>query len=116
MSAPAGFPRANRDSDLTFTNGKVIVQRAYSRTPTDTTTNARDAGGHGTSVALVAAGAMVTGPFGPLSGVAPKAWIGAYKVFPDGSDGAPNSQCTYACMPSAGAARPGCGQSLVDRQ
>ena len=36
--------------------------------------------GHGTGTALAAAGGTASTPYGPLTGVAPKAYIGSYKV------------------------------------
>jgi minor extracellular serine protease Vpr len=90
LNPPAGFPRANRDSDLAFTNRKVIVARSYvdllvlgdqpeiSR-PDDT--SARDRVGHGTAAAMLAAGVRVDGPAATVSGVAPKAFLGSYKIF-----------------------------------
>ena len=83
MSPPAGFPKANSDSDLAFTNGKVIVARSYANlfNATETDPSARDLRGHGTAAAMAAAGALNTGPQGPISGAAPKAYLGSYKVF-----------------------------------
>jgi subtilisin family serine protease len=40
---------------------------------------------------MIAAGATNTGPRGTITGVAPKAWLGSYKVFPDSDTGAPTS-------------------------
>ena len=42
--------------------------------------SAQDDDGHGTGTAMAAAGAQNTGPFGTITGVAPKAWLGSYKV------------------------------------
>jgi minor extracellular serine protease Vpr len=88
LSYPAGFPRGQR----AYTTPKVIVARAYpgpgsgkaGRLPLD-----RKASFHGTHVAGIAAGdAGTTAPAGPdhpevtgLSGVAPRAWLGNYRVF-----------------------------------
>ncbi len=85
---PAGFPRGQ----LPYTTPKVIVARAYpgpgsgaaGRLPLD-----RKASFHGTHVAGIAAGdAGTTAPAGSdhpevkgLSGVAPGAWLGSYRVF-----------------------------------
>ena len=83
MTAPDGYPRTNADSDADFTNGKVIVARSYAKLfekPEDDL-SARDRIGHGTGVAMAAAGALNTGPLGPITGVAPKAWLGSYKIF-----------------------------------
>ena len=87
LQAPDGFPRVNQDSDLQFTNGKIIVARNYDAEPG---TSAKDTKGHGTSVAMVAAGVPNAGPYGVITGVAPRAWLGSYKVFPDGREGAPS--------------------------
>ena len=89
LAIPDGFPRVNRDSDLAYTNNKIIVARSYDYR--DETGVARDKKGHGTAVAMIAAGVTSVGPFGAITGVAPKAWLGSYKVFPDSADGAPNS-------------------------
>ncbi|MDX2151446.1 MAG: S8 family serine peptidase [Bryobacteraceae bacterium] len=85
LAAPSGFPRG----DTQFTNGKVIVARSYALSGTPPTPN--DVEGHGTSVAFVAAGAPVTSPRGEISGVAPRAFLGNYKVFPSPDDGAPDA-------------------------
>lgn len=81
LPMPEGFPRANRPQDLQFTSNKVIVARSYSHlygTPTDL--GPRDRFGHGTAVAMVAAGVQHLSPIGLISGVAPKAWLGNYNV------------------------------------
>ncbi|MEO9365394.1 MAG: S8 family serine peptidase, partial [Nitrososphaera sp.] len=83
MTAPEGFPRFNNSRHAAFTSGKIIVARSYvdylnyydpDRSPADHV-------GHGTAVAMIAAGVVHEGPMGWVSGVAPKAWIGVYKVF-----------------------------------
>ena len=83
LAVPSGFPRVNADSDIAFTNNKVIVARSYTSLleKPDTDPSARDRVGHGTATAMAAAGAMNTGPVGTISGIAPKAWLGSYKVF-----------------------------------
>ena len=97
FSYPATFPRGAKS----FTTPKVIVARAFpgpgsgrqGRLPLY-----RQASFHGTHVAGIAAGvAGTTAPAGPdhptisgLSGVAPRAWLGNYRVFnaptPTGDD------------------------------
>jgi len=88
FSYPAGFPRG----DTSATTPKVIVARVFpgpdagkaGTLPTDP-----DSSFHGTHVAGIAAGdAGTTAPAGAdhpqvagLSGVAPKAWLGNYRVF-----------------------------------
>ncbi|MEZ5098876.1 MAG: S8 family serine peptidase [Thermoleophilia bacterium] len=88
LTAPAGFPRGVRSA----TTGKVIVARSFpapgagdaARLPYDP-----DSSFHGTHVAGIAAGAAgTTAPKGDdhprtagLSGIAPRAWLGNYRVF-----------------------------------
>jgi minor extracellular serine protease Vpr len=88
MSYPPGFPKGGKR----WTSPKVIVARAFpgpgsgrqGRLPL-----VRDASFHGTHVAGIAAGRSGTfSPGGPdhppvanLSGVAPNAWVGNYRVF-----------------------------------
>ncbi len=74
MSAPEGFPQATPESNLQFTNGKVIVVRAFDGGTIEDTT------GHGTGVAMAAAGVRHDSPRGAISGVAPRAWLGIYRV------------------------------------
>jgi minor extracellular serine protease Vpr len=82
LQTPSGFPKVNADSDVAFTNSKVIVARSYAAlfTTVESDLSARDVDGHGTLTAMTAAGAQNTGPYGTITGVAPKAWLGAYKV------------------------------------
>ena len=100
LVVPNGYPICDTQADCAFTNNKVIVARSYvsdiiyadvpasatdlaaESRPDDLT--ARDLDGHGTSVASVAAGAPVTYNGVQISGVAPKAFLGNYKIF--GSD------------------------------
>ena len=87
LTVPNGFPLTNQSSDQAYTNNKIIVARSYQE-PGLTVPPATDLDGHGTGVAMAAAGETATGPYGPITGVAPKAFLGNYKVFPDPS-GAP---------------------------
>ena len=92
LSAPAGFPKG-RPGDLAFTSNKVIVARSYVNllNPDDPDFSRpddyspRDRVGHGTAVATIAAGRRVTAPAATLTGIAPKAFLGNYKIF-----GSPN--------------------------
>jgi minor extracellular serine protease Vpr len=102
LQTPAGFPKCNTPSDCTnFTNSKVIVARSYvaldaagsdpnnpaaDSTPDDY--SARDRVGHGTAVATAAAGNTAALAV-PINGMAPKAWIGNYKI--SGSPGVNDS-------------------------
>ena len=81
LKFPAGYPRASSAKNLTLTNTKIIVARSYGDIydlpePDD----ARDHEGHGTAVAMCAAGVTNRGPLATITGVAPKAWIGGYKI------------------------------------
>jgi len=82
LQAPPGFPLG----DSSFTNNKVIVAKAFlkkkkGRTPADEF-------GHGTAVAAVAAGRNNTPTLlGPISGVAPAAFLGNYRVLDAAGEG-----------------------------
>jgi uncharacterized protein (TIGR03437 family) len=96
LQYPAGFPKG----ESAYTNRKVIAARSYVNMlvgtdpqftrPDDLTP--RDRVGHGTALAMIAAGASNAGPVATITGVAPRAWLGNYKVF--GSPGV-NGQYTY---------------------
>ncbi|MEO8025153.1 MAG: S8 family serine peptidase [Bryobacteraceae bacterium] len=86
----AGYPKGPT-ADLPYTNRKIIAARSYvglvaadigtpevSR-PDDLTP--RDRVGHGTAIAMIAAGKQITGPAGTIMGIAPKAYLGNYKIF-----------------------------------
>jgi minor extracellular serine protease Vpr len=78
LQPPAGYPLG----DAAYTNGKIIVARSYEPMfflPDDTTP--RDRSGHGTALAMIAAGETNAGPLAAITGVAPKAWLGNYKIF-----------------------------------
>jgi minor extracellular serine protease Vpr len=104
LAVPSGFPKCNVLTDCRdYTNNKVIVARSYvplfmggsdpknpaaDSRPDDA--SARDRNGHGTAVASAAAGNSATGAV-TITGMAPKAWLGSYKVggspgVNDGSD------------------------------
>jgi minor extracellular serine protease Vpr len=95
LSIPDGYPKVNNDTDVAFTNNKVIVARSYASlfSRRDPDTSARDHIGHGTATSMAAAGVLNAGPLATISGVAPKAWLGSYKVFgsPGVNDGASES-------------------------
>ncbi len=93
LPMPSGFPICT-GSDCAFTTNKVIVARSYVKQlsagtdpsnpaadsrPDDT--SPRDRGGHGTAVASCAAGNAVAGPTVAISGMAPKAYLGNYKIY-----------------------------------
>lgn len=76
-AAPGGFPRSNNSSE-SLTNNKVIVAKSFL---TGAPKTAQDENGHGTNVAGIAAGNVGTlSPLGEVSGVAPRAYLGNYRV------------------------------------
>jgi minor extracellular serine protease Vpr len=92
LTMPTGYPLCT-PGDCAFTTNKVIVARSYVRQiaagsdpknpaadsrPDDY--SARDRTGHGTAVASCAAGNVNTGLV-TFSGVAPKAYLGNYKIY-----------------------------------
>jgi minor extracellular serine protease Vpr len=97
LTPPAGFPKCDTyplgtatESDCAFTNNKVIVARSYVSTitpgasPSDSRpddNSARDLIGHGTAVSSVVAGVASSYFTNSLSGVAPKAFLGNYKIY-----------------------------------
>jgi len=122
LPVPAGFPICKTAYpggavlDLpvcsAFTNNKVIVARSYvpllsaGSDPSNPAADSRpddylprDRVGHGTAVASAAAGAANTGPAGlTFNGVAPKAYLGSYKIFgsPQVNDGATDAPIVMA--------------------
>lgn len=83
LAIPDGFPKLTSESDISFTNNKVIVARSYVNLlpRRDSDRSAQDRVGHGTALAMVAAGVRNAGPLATITGAAPKAWLGNYKVF-----------------------------------
>lgn len=81
LKVPSGYPLVNKPENLPLTNNKIIVARNYEQFyKLDGPDTARDRFGHGTATAMCAAGVPNQGPLGRITGVAPKAWIGAYKI------------------------------------
>ena len=76
---PNGYPLG----DTNFTNNKIIVARVFTKAGDSTQDSTpRDRNGHGTHVASCAAGSLNTlSPLGLISGFAPNAYLGNYKVF-----------------------------------
>ncbi|MDP9350227.1 MAG: S8 family serine peptidase, partial [Chloroflexota bacterium] len=82
LSMPAGFPKCDVEENCQFTSNKVIVAREY---PKSSDYTSEDKNGHGTHVSGTVAGVHGTSApsvGGTLSGVAPKAYLGNYNVFP----------------------------------
>lgn len=96
LAAPSGFSpssNANGPNDSSFTTNKVIVARSYvsylaAGTGPDPAADSRpddysprDRVGHGTAVGMIAGGNTNTGPLATITGLAPHAYLGNYKVF-----------------------------------
>jgi minor extracellular serine protease Vpr len=94
LSPPSGYPVGTGTNWQNFVNNKIIVARSYvdqlvlPYQPGDTQDlsrpddlSPRDRVGHGTAAAMIAAGETVNAPLAQISGVAPKAFLGNYKIF-----------------------------------
>ncbi len=82
LAVPDGFPKFSRENDVKGTNRKVVAARGYG---IQGAPDIRDRIGHGTAVASVAAGTRHAAPVGEFAGIAPKAFLGAYRL--DDADG-----------------------------
>ena len=88
LTMPVGYPKCS-GAACNFTSTKVIAARSFVELlvysyPDDTRPDdltPRDRVGHGTAAAMLAAGRAMQGPGGRVTGVAPKAYLGNYKVF-----------------------------------
>ena len=80
FTMPAGYPKTTIGSEA-LTNNKVIAAKSFLRPVSD----AQDQNGHGSNVAGIAAGSVTASPLGMISGVAPMAYLGNYRVL--GADG-----------------------------
>ncbi len=87
--ASKGFPLCASLLNCAYVNNKVIVARSYvpvlnsgnATTSTPDDYSPRDREGHGTATAMAAAGVTNAGPSDTITGVAPRAFLGSYKVF-----------------------------------
>ena len=84
LQPPPGYPKLGKDSYSAYVNNKIIVARSYANG-----VDPADDDGHGTAVAMSAAGIRNSGPYGSIVGMAPKAFLGNYRVF--GGSGASSS-------------------------
>ncbi len=96
LTPPSGCPKG----ESAFTNNKVIVARNYINLLSNPQTNhtAVDEVGHGSFVAGCAAGKVVAAPRATISGMAPGAFLGSYKIF--GTPGI-NDEATTAAILAA---------------
>lgn len=82
LAMPDGYPKTGIEADRDGVTSKIIASRNYEdRVAATLNPGPRDIIGHGTAVAMAAAGSLHSSPIGTISGVAPKAFLGAYKVF-----------------------------------
>ena len=74
LPIPDGFPKVNADSDMAYTNNKVIVARSYASlfSRRDPDTSARDHVGHGTATSMAAAGVPMPDRWPPSPASRPK--------------------------------------------
>jgi uncharacterized protein (TIGR03437 family) len=89
LTVPSGYPICDIQANCAYTNNKIIVARSYvsldagsdpaTDFPDDTTP--RDRVGHGTAVAMAAAGKTVSAPLAAITGLAPQAFLGNYKIY-----------------------------------
>ncbi|MFN0103543.1 MAG: S8 family serine peptidase [Bryobacteraceae bacterium] len=102
MSAPQGYPRASNEEIRGLLNGKVIVYRTYDQM-LGFAESAADNSGHGTGVAMAAAGMRVKSPLSEIQGAAPGAWLGIYKVFVGPNGGSSNTAVATKALDDAAA-------------
>jgi subtilisin family serine protease len=93
LSIPTGFPKCDArdsavhmaDTSCLFTSNKVLVAKIFCTQPVCTVFDAHAAQDHGSHVSGIAAGvANSCAPFVgcTMSGIAPRAYLGNYNVFP----------------------------------
>ncbi len=87
LAVPAGFPKVRAEVDRSLTSNKIIVVRNYQDLQGVSDPSGADRDGHGTSTAGTAAGVLQTSPRGVISGAAPGAQLGMYKVGPTATGG-----------------------------
>lgn len=75
FTVPAGFPKTSAGSE-NLVNSKVIAAKSF----VAGAATAADQNGHGSNVAGIAAGSVTISPLGSISGVAPMAYLGNYRV------------------------------------
>jgi subtilisin family serine protease len=90
LFAPAGFvmPGGFPKGITSFTNNKVIAAKVFLDPSQNPGATPQDQNGHGTNVAGIAAGdGNTSSPLAPLSGVAPRSFLGNYRVLDVNGDG-----------------------------
>ncbi|MBM3810433.1 MAG: hypothetical protein FJW20_02235 [Acidimicrobiia bacterium] len=83
-----GFPKVSKEANLAYTSSKVIVARSYEQLSGESySTDAADRDSHGTNAAAAAAAVPFAFRGLIVSGVAPRAYLGNYKVLGDNGGG-----------------------------
>lgn len=82
LPMPEGFPKVRNEADRPLARNKIIVVRNYQDLQGVRAPSAVDRDGHGTSTAGTAAAILLSTPRGTLSGAAPGAQLGIYKIGP----------------------------------
>ena len=80
LPMPAGYPIVSGPQNSALIGNKIIVARDYGALYKVTGESAEDRYGHGTQVADCAVGMPVAGPYATVTGAAPKAYLGVYKI------------------------------------
>jgi hypothetical protein len=95
-----GYPKVSKEANLVYTSRKVIVARSYEElNGEEYGRDAADRNSHGTSAAAAAAAVPVEFRGLVLSGVAPMAYLGNYKVL--GDDGGGSSDAILRAIDDA---------------
>jgi len=101
MTMPEGYPRVRHESDRDLTSAKLIVIRNYQDMMRVGRPTAIDTVNHGTATAGAAAAVMHQTPQGWMSGAAPAAHLGIYKVGPAGNGAAWQSDAVILAIHDA---------------
>jgi subtilisin family serine protease len=80
MEMPAGFPIPSARPTGFEGKNKIVVARSYEYMHAKVDNGPRDTEGHGTAVAMAAAGVCHQAPLAFICGTAPKAWLGVYRI------------------------------------
>lgn len=78
----AGYPKASHEAFKAMMSKKIIVARNYDNLiSSQVSLDFDDPMGHGTAVAMVAAGVSNSTQNGVITGFAPRAYLGVYRIF-----------------------------------
>ncbi|MCU1263591.1 MAG: peptidase and in, kexin, sedolisin [Bryobacterales bacterium] len=103
LKPPAGYPIVSGPENKDVVNNKIIVARTYSALyQLKTPDSAVDTVGHGTETADCAAGMPAAGPYATVTGVAPKAFLGIYKISSPGTGSASSAVISQAIDDAVG--------------